>query len=172
MTLPSPILRPLGAALLLATAHADAATIDVDVAGDVHVPGHCTLREAVAAANTRATSADTGCAPDIEHGGGADTGIGGAYNLIGAVGEHVGFPPATLRCHPHLQALAWNGGPTPTHALGPDPCAIDAGGIEPGSATDQRGAGHPRWVGPEVDIGAYELDPGEVGDRVFADGFE
>jgi CSLREA domain-containing protein len=60
--------HPLAAALLLAFGHAAAATIAVDVAADEHVPGHCTLREAILAANTHATPDDTGCAAGSDGG--------------------------------------------------------------------------------------------------------
>lgn len=59
---PSP-LHPLAAALLLAVGDAGASgLILVDVAGDSHVDGHCTLREAITAANTHASPANTSCA--------------------------------------------------------------------------------------------------------------
>jgi CSLREA domain-containing protein len=52
-----------------------------------------------------------------------------------------------------LGPLAYNGGPTPTHALLPDSPAIDRGA---GCAqTDQRGV--PRSAGGACDLGAYEL---------------
>jgi hypothetical protein len=55
-------LRPLAAALLLAVGRAGAAgIIDVNIGGDVHVSGRCTLREAIVASNTHATPADTNC---------------------------------------------------------------------------------------------------------------
>jgi CSLREA domain-containing protein len=54
----------LAAALGLALArHADAATITVTHANDFHVAGGCSLREAIDAANTDQTPADTNCAP-------------------------------------------------------------------------------------------------------------
>lgn len=56
-------LRPLAAAVLLAVGDAGASgLIVVDVGGDAHVDGHCTLRAAIAAANTHATPAGTSCA--------------------------------------------------------------------------------------------------------------
>ena len=55
-------LHPLAAALLLACGGAGAAGIvDVNIGGDVHVSGRCTLREAIVAANTHASPADTNC---------------------------------------------------------------------------------------------------------------
>ena len=57
---------------------------------------------------------------------------------------------------PNLGPLAANGGPTPTHALGPDSPAINAGntigtGDDQCRSTDQRGAPRKR-----CDLGAYE----------------
>jgi hypothetical protein len=69
---------------------------------------------------------------------------------------------------PLLEALADNGGPTPTRALLAGSPAIDAGdtfctGPEDALAVDQRGAGHPRPVAttpgaiPRCDVGAFEV---------------
>ncbi len=65
---------------------------------------------------------------------------------------------------PLLAPLAWNGGPTETHALLAGSPAIDAG--DP-SATglptyDQRGEGFLRKYGSAVDIGAYEIGLAKV----------
>lgn len=55
-------LHPLAAALLLAIGDAGASGfIPVNIGGDAHVPGRCTLREAIVAANTHATPAGTDC---------------------------------------------------------------------------------------------------------------
>lgn len=112
--------------------------------------------------------------PDIEHRGGADDILTGTHNLIGQIGDHISYAPGALRCDPQLRPLAWNGGPTWTHALAAGSCAIDAGGTYLWMDTDQRGAGHPRWTGTQVDIGAYEYDPNDhaIYDRLFADGFD
>jgi hypothetical protein len=72
-----------------------------------------------------------------------------------------------------LGPLAWNGGPTPTHALHLGSNAVDGGDPVHGCITangvpltvDQRG--EPRTVGTLCDIGAYERGP-----LVFSDGFE
>ena len=55
--------------------------------------------------------------------------------------------------------LADNGGPTQTIALLSNSPAVDAGNslLDGGQTTDQRGAGFPRVVGANVDIGAFEL---------------
>lgn len=54
--------------------------------------------------------------------------------------------------------IAFNDGPTQTHALEPGSPAINAGTDQIGLATDQRGTGFPRTIGLETDIGAYEVD--------------
>jgi parallel beta-helix repeat protein len=112
-------------------------------------------------------------APDIEHMGGPDDIIGGSYNLIAQVGDHISYPPNTLHCDPQLRPLAWNGGPTWTHALPANSCAVDAGGVIPSADYDQRGTGHPRWMGTQVDIGAYEYNSNDPNyDLIFANGFD
>lgn len=73
---------------------------------------------------------------------------------------------------PLLAALAFNGGPTRTHALQPGSPAIDAGNNagcvddlgEP-IVTDQRGIARP--YGQYCDIGAFEY-----GDEIFTNGFD
>ena len=86
--------------------------------------------------------ADNGCATGITDGGGnldwPDSGCPGVNG------------------DPRLHALADNGGPTPTMALGAGSAGIDAAlsGICP--ATDQRGIVRPFGAG--CDIGAYESD--------------
>ncbi len=54
-----------------------------------------------------------------------------------------------------LGPLAWNGGPTQTHALLPGSLALNAGNNP--LPFDQRGAGYPRIGDGRLDIGAYEL---------------
>lgn len=56
--------------------------------------------------------------------------------------------------NPKLLALADNGGPTPTMALGSESPAIDFGTSADAPLVDQRGSARP--VGGAVDIGAYE----------------
>ena len=57
-----------------------------------------------------------------------------------------------------LQPLAYNGGPTRTHALRLDSIAIDAGNNAADLPSDQRGPGFARVVGTAADIGAFEFD--------------
>jgi CSLREA domain-containing protein len=87
--------------------------------------------------------------------------INGDYNLIGAApnATFAGTHNQSGISDPKLNALADNGGPTQTIALLAGSPAINAGDnalIPSGITTDQRGAGFPRIVGPQVDIGAYE----------------
>jgi hypothetical protein len=74
---------------------------------------------------------------------------------------------------PMLSPLAYNGGPTMTHALLPGSPAIDAGSNPNSLTTDQRGymrsydfAAITNGDGGPTDIGAFELDPDTDGDGV------
>ena len=99
---------------------------------------------------------------------GISGGVTGANNLIGP-SPSVSLPPDTIGGNPVLLALADNGGPTKTHALGPGSPAIDAGNNNAALANDQRGTGFLRVVGVAPDIGAFE---GVDTDRIFANGFD
>src|SRR5262249_2253812 len=57
---------------------------------------------------------------------------------------------------PQLPPLAFNGGPTQTHALKKGSPAINKGSNPLNQLTDQRGAPFARQLGSAVDIGAYE----------------
>jgi len=97
---------------------------------------------------------DTSISPGQEDCSAGPGTIGSAgHNLEGATS--CGFTSATDRqnADPALEPLAFNGGPTRTHALGAGSPAIDAGDPACPSA-DQRGA--PRPQGPGCDIGAFE----------------
>jgi hypothetical protein len=94
----------------------------------------------------------------------------GDHDIITAMN---GTPPAdTLAGDPGLLPLRDYGGPTPTHALAADSLAIDRGSNPGRFASDQRGAGHPRVVGVDADIGAFEFSEPIVVDRIFASGFD
>lgn len=83
----------------------------------------------------------------------------GANNMIGPVTSTLTVPPDTLETDdPGLQPLAYNGGPTRTHALRLDSVAIDAGNNASDLPSDQRGPGFARIVGTAADIGAFEFD--------------
>ena len=96
--------------------------------------------------------------------------VTGANNLIGAADAGIALPPDTLHDDPQLLPLAWNGGPTPTLALGAGSPAIDTGNDVAALATDQRGGGYVRVSGAAADIGAYERQP--LPDAIFGNGFE
>ena len=121
--------------------------------------GSMTVRNSIVAANrNNSTFADVG---------GGLTSQG--YNLIGnrgtesftQTGDQSGTGAAPL--DPLLDALANNGGPTPTHAIMGGSTAIDKGSSF-GSATDQRGLARtfddpgiaPAAGGDNTDIGAFE----------------
>src|SRR5205807_2638940 len=57
---------------------------------------------------------------------------------------------------PLLAPLAYNGGPTQTHALLVNSPARNRGANPLGLAADQRGPGFSRQLGAAVDMGAYE----------------
>lgn len=78
--------RPLAAALLFAFGHAGAATISVNIGGDTHVSGHCTLREAIVSANTLATPADTNCVAGDSSGSGNTIAIAPSLSPIDITG--------------------------------------------------------------------------------------
>ncbi len=100
--------------------------------------------------------------------------VGGDYNLF-KVDPTTGNPQITVTGTHNivgqdavLLPLAFNGGPTQTHALDPTSPAIDHGSNPESLTFDQRGSPYPRVIGVSADIGAYELDT----DRIFANGFE
>jgi hypothetical protein len=93
--------------------------------------------------------------------------ITGANNLVIASGATL--PPDTLTDDPLMGVLGDYGGPTQTIPLLDGSPAIDAGNDVALLQTDQRGAGFPRVVGPNADIGAFEVQGSDV---IFADGFD
>ena len=91
--------------------------------------------------------------------------VAGANNLVMA-NSGANLPDGTLTQSPMLLPLAFNGGPTRTHALPTGSPAVDAGNNLQSLASDQRG--YARELGAAADIGAYELD----NDRIFTNGFD
>ncbi len=93
----------------------------------------------------------------------------GQYNII----EASSVTATGINCDPKLVALADNGGPTQTMALGAGSCAIDAASATPSVGTDQRGFGRPVGSGanPLADIGAFEAGAKDP-DVIFSDGFD
>jgi len=94
------------------------------------------------------------------------TSLSGSSNLITASNKTLPF--GTISADPMLAPLASNGGATRTHAPLPGSPAIDTGNNVHDLPWDQRGTGHPRVVGVESDIGAFELEA----DVIFANGFD
>ncbi|HYT93187.1 MAG TPA: SdrD B-like domain-containing protein [Gemmataceae bacterium] len=88
------------------------------------------------------------------------------------MGDQVG-PINSAPIDPRLGPLANNGGPTQTHALlisGLPSPAIDKGAVfTPAPTTDQRSTGFARTVGPQTDIGAYEVQNGSLAGFVYRD---
>ncbi len=90
--------------------------------------------------------------------------LAGANNLVGPTNAVITLPADTLVTNdPGLQPLAYNGGPTRTHALRRESIAIDAGNNASDLSSDQRGPGFARVVGAAADIGAFEFN-GSAGD--------
>src|SRR5262249_16088624 len=81
------------------------------------------------------------------------------FNAVGSnpTGGLVGSNNLPLCADLQLGQLAYNGGPTTTHALESGSAAVDAGSNPMGLTTDQRGVGFARSAGGDVDIGATEL---------------
>ena len=117
----------------------------------------------------------------IAENSGSDCGNGGgAINVTGlsldADGSCAGFSTVSS-AELALGALASNGGPTQTHALGADSVALNAVSdctMLDGStalANDQRGV--PRPQGSACDVGAFERElDGDPDDAIFADRFQ
>jgi len=88
----------------------------------------------------------------------ANNNIIGAYdaaqfNLVGTANQ-TGTQESPLNAG--LFALANNGGTTPTHGLWYNSPAVNAGANPLALSNDQRGAGFPRVVGSQPDVGAFE----------------
>ena len=98
----------------------------------------------------------------------------GADNLIFASASGAVLPSGggLVSACARLGPLRDNGGSTKTHPLLSGSPAIDVGNdtsTATGAHYDQRGTGFPRSLGIDPDIGAVEVDPGDV---VFNDGFD
>jgi hypothetical protein len=97
--------------------------------------------------------------------------VSAGFNLIGNTSGSTGFGATgdQLNKNPQLLPLAYNGGPTMTHALLTTSPAVDAGGPG-GLAADQRGKLRPFDFpsvanapgGNSSDIGAFEVNPPEA----------
>lgn len=107
-----------------------------------------TMRSSIVADNIAPASADLGSGENLV--------VSGGNNLVESRGPLLTLPADTLVNDPMLQALASNGGPTRTHALGNASPALDHGSNPRNLVTDQRGPGFPRSSNGAVDIGAFE----------------
>lgn len=92
----------------------------------------------------------------------------GQNNLVFAPSAFVPVDTITATC-PGLGPLRGSGGPTQTHALAQGSPAIDHGNNTVPYSADQRGAPFARVSGAAADIGAYEVQQGDI---VFSDGFD
>jgi len=88
--------------------------------------------------------------------------ISGSHNLINTSVAGTILPMDTKSEDPKLQPLAFNGGPTRTHALGSGSPASGTGTNMSGFANDQRGPTFKRVVGGAADIGAFERDTDHI----------
>ncbi|MDN5924819.1 MAG: hypothetical protein L0H70_07460 [Xanthomonadales bacterium] len=82
--------------------------------------------------------------------------LAGDHNILGAAGPKLTLPADTLHSDPQLVPLAANGGFTRTQALPANSPAVDQGSNPSGASVDQRGAGYPRVIGTNADIGSFE----------------
>lgn len=123
-----------------------------------------TLYSTIVAGNTRTSDryhlADIGTSAGVTIAGG---------NLIVNHSDAT-LPGDTMNVDPVLGPLADNGGLTMTHALLSGSPAIDHGDNVAMAAYDQRGLGFSRVIGPQADIGAFEVQP--FVDEIFSDGFD
>ena len=134
-----------------------------NVVNGVQLAPAITIVSSIVAGNTSANpAADIGSFTSLV--------VQGDHDIITAMN---GTPPiGTLVGNPGLLPLGDYGGPTPTHALAAGSLAIDHGSNPGHFASDQRGAGHTRVFGAGTDIGAFELSPPAVFDRIFKNGFD
>ncbi|MGH8171874.1 MAG: choice-of-anchor Q domain-containing protein [Rhodanobacteraceae bacterium] len=121
--------------------------------GMLFTPGTASMQSTIIAANKASSRGIT----DLVNGR-LTIHVTGADNLIGEISPNVTLPSDTLRGDPRLLPLAFNGGPTRTHAPRPDSPVINAGNNIAQLDSDQRGDGYERVVGPAADIGAFEFN--------------
>jgi hypothetical protein len=126
-----------------------------------------TIQNSIVADNTVALGTGPDLLPD------PDSALTVNYSLIGTGITPTAGDNNVVTNDPLLAPLAFNGGPTWTHALLPGSPALDAGDpdfdpddFDPPLVNDQRGAPFARVVGGRIDIGAFELQslPTLVGD--------
>src|SRR5262249_15342411 len=82
--------------------------------------------------------------------------ISGSNNFVGTTAGNITFDGANqFGINPLVGSLAFNGGPTPTCAVGPGSPCYNTGSNLINIATDQRGMGFSRVCGGQSEIGAY-----------------
>jgi CSLREA domain-containing protein len=139
------------------TATGNIADVDADGTGDgggmYRSQGDLFVANTILAGNADATHSGS-TAPDCS--GSFDS---GGFNMVGQIGGcgYATGPGDLVGLDPAMGPLAYNGGPTPTHALLPTSPAIDVGNVETvvrprPSYADQRGVP----ISGRPDIGAYE----------------
>jgi len=133
------------------TARVTNVTIVIDGAASAGITAEAGAE--VTVANTIVAGSQPHCVTNTGGAGGTIVDAGGNLMTPSVVGCPAGF----LVGDPALGALADNGGPTWTMALGAGSAAIDKGVDALCPATDQRGLGFPRPVGAGCDIGAFEV---------------
>jgi hypothetical protein len=145
----------------------EANAADQKYGAGLYVAAPVQLESNIIAQNSLNHSTSGLVADDI--GGSPDDEMSGANNLAIFVLPGLFAPADTLYADPLLNALGDNGGSTSTHSLNPSSPAIEAGNNAGGFSVDQRGAGFPRVIGANADIGAVEFDTNDV---IFANGFD
>ena len=151
------IWQPSGGGIGTMTTNINASTIAGNTAafagGVGAFAGTLNVRNTIVADNT-ATSSDPDCSGTL---------ASQDYNLIENVSAGCTVTGATTHnitgIDPALGALASNGGPTQTRALGSASAAIDAADAATCPSTDQRGQPRNDW---RCDIGAFELKLSDV----------
>jgi len=127
-------------------------------------PGTLNVTNSVVSGNSNPLTPDiltTNVTTNVQY---SAIGSGSGFTLSAASNHNLPFGTNLL-----LGPLAYNGGAARTHAPLPGSPLINAGGnalVAAGTATDQRGAGFPRVLGPAVDIGAVEPSAAPAPPRV------
>ena len=136
------------------------------LSGVYDAEGTLTAQSSIIASNTTdgAGAADLG-ADDV-------LAASGASNLVTSADAAITLPGDTLVSDPLLLPLAYNGGPTRTHAPAEGSPVIDAGNNALELEFDQRGEHFARVSGSAADIGAFERQQPGAGDVIFRDGFD
>jgi hypothetical protein len=124
-----------------------------------------TLQSSLIANNTYGSSEYDLCVPKRSS---TTVTFSGANNLVRATFAAVPSGTIKISC-PLLGPLKFNGGPTQTHALLSHSPGIDQGNNVLGLSFDQRQSPFSRQSGSATDIGAYEVQQGDV---VFNNGFD